>query len=208
MAWKRRGTDSREGPKNAAYRRDHSTAHRNTADRVRRRFLYVIMSISAPSITTSVLDRLIDNEPQNRHSEVPKNQSQILNELRQYVRRDLQNLLNSRLRCTTIPSDLRELEVSLVNFGIPDFCGENSKSENSEELLDYIRSAIQNFEPRLKKVQVTAIENEKEKGISRILQFRIRAVLCVDPIQDQVSYNSTLEVSTGDFRVEANKNDR
>jgi len=156
-------------------------------------------------ILTSILDRLLDDEPQNNQPEPPKHHHQLLRDLRLSVRRDLENLLNTRRRCTALPSDLTQLEVSLVNYGIPDFCAENVGGEDPEELLRDIQLTIQRFEPRLKKVRVAEIENEQGQGIDRTLRFRIHAILCVNRIQDPVSFDSALEIATGDFRVETNK---
>ena len=156
-------------------------------------------------ILTSILDRLLNDEPANHQSDPPKSHNQVLRELRASVRRDLENLLNTRKRCTKWSPDLRELEVSLVNYGIPDFCGENMGGEDSDELLKSVQTTIQIFEPRLKKVRVTAIEKDDGESIDRTLRFRIQAVLFVEPIQDAVSFDSALEIATGDFRVEASK---
>ena len=48
-------------------------------------------------LVPSVLDRLMDCEPDNPR-EAPKSRHQILRELKQSVRRDLENLLNTRWR--------------------------------------------------------------------------------------------------------------
>ena len=40
---------------------------------------------------------------------------QVLRDLRECLRRDLENLLNTRRRCLPAPPDLEELETSLVN---------------------------------------------------------------------------------------------
>ena len=70
----------------------------------------------------SVLDRLIDDDPQVRH-EAQRNRNQLLRDLKLAVRRDLENLLNTRVCCATWPRELTELQQSLVNYGIPDLSG-------------------------------------------------------------------------------------
>ena len=69
-----------------------------------------------------MLDRLIDHEPEVRR-ESPRSRNQVLRELKQSVRRDLENLLNTRVRCVPLPPELKELKQSLVNYGIPDLTG-------------------------------------------------------------------------------------
>ena len=76
----------------------------------------------------SVFDRLIDDDPQGQR-EVSKPRAQVLREIKQAVCRDLENLLNARQRCGAIPPDLKELDVSLVNYGIPDFTGAGMSGE-------------------------------------------------------------------------------
>lgn len=148
----------------------------------------------------SVLDRLLDDDPTVTR-EVPKNGAQVLRELKQSVRRDLENLLNTRCRPMTLPEELSELEVSLVNYGIPDFTGSNLRAAEEPDLLfRAIESAIRNFEPRLTVVRVEPVSNSEP--LDRTLRFRIDAVLSVDPIEERVLFNSALEPATGAYQIE------
>src|SRR5262245_65798814 len=81
----------------------------------------------------SVLDRLQDADPEAKH-DAPKSRGQNLAELRRAVRRDLEALLNTRQRCISPPSDLEELDRSLVSYGIRDFSslGLGMESERKE----------------------------------------------------------------------------
>ncbi len=150
-------------------------------------------------IQVSILDRLLDDEP-DRQQDAPQTHSQMLRDLKQAVRRDLENLLNTRWRCVAWPPDLGELETSLVNYGIPDFCGGNIGADNPDTLLEIIQFTIRHFEPRLKNVRVS--RPDKSERVDRTLPFRIDAVLCVDPIEDRVAFDSALEINTGNVRVE------
>lgn len=156
-----------------------------------------------PTVLVSILDRLLDDEPHNRtRAEPPKSQNQVLRELKHSVRRDLENLLNTRWRATVWPLKLSELQASLVNYGIPDFCGENFGAQDPDELLYCIQFAIRHFEPRLKNVRVTFLENKKGESTDRTLKFRIDAILSVEPIRDRIAFDSSLEMTTGDIHVE------
>ena len=150
-------------------------------------------------ILVSILDRLLDDDP-DRQQDSPKTQNQVIRELRQSVRRDLENLLNTRWRCVAWPPELSELETSLINYGIPDFCGGNIGAEDPEKLLEIIQFTIRHFEPRLKNVRVT--QPDKSQRVDRTLPFRIEAVLNVDTFEDRVSFDSALEINTGNVRVE------
>src|SRR5580693_7890058 len=93
----------------------------------------------------SVLDRLIDSDPTVRR-EAPRGRNQSLRELKQSVRRDLESLLNTRVRCLPWPSDLKELKHSLVNYGIPDLTGVSAgSSKERDQLCREIESVVKRY---------------------------------------------------------------
>lgn len=153
---------------------------------------------AAQSLTPSVLDRLIDDYPESA-TEANKRQGQILRELKQSVRRDLENLLNTRVRCVPLPPGLEELEVSLANYGIPDFTGSNAVGGNVGELFRAIERAVQIFEPRLKEIRVEPAGGSEP--LDRTLRFRISAVLHVEPIEERMYLDSEVEPVTGTFHI-------
>ena len=143
----------------------------------------------------SVLDRLLDDEPESTR-EAARNQAQLLRDLKVSVRRDLQNLLNTRRRLLTWPPNLDELEKSLVNYGIPDFTGSNMAAvKDREELCRVIQGVIRRFEPRFKSVTVQLLTNAEP--LDRTLRFRIDAMLYADPAPEPVVFDSALEPTTG-----------
>lgn len=148
----------------------------------------------------SVLDRLIDLEP-HRRSEPPPNRTQVLQQMKQSVGRDLQNLLNTRCRATGWPAAMEQLDHSLVAYGIPDCVGINTGSrEQQESLRRMIAQAIERFEPRLTNVRVTVADTNDPAD--RALRFRIDAMLKVDPAPEPVVYDSRLDATNGDFFVQ------
>ena len=68
----------------------------------------------------SLLDRLIDDSPGQPDSGRLR-RGFDLKALRQSVRRDLENLLNSRVQWHTWPDSYTELPQSLLNYGLPHF---------------------------------------------------------------------------------------
>jgi type VI secretion system protein ImpF len=151
-------------------------------------------------LVPSVLDRLIDDDPASSKESV-KQRYQIIRDLKESLKRDLEQLLNTRWRCRQWPPDLNELEVSLVNYGIPDFTGVHfSSKERQEELKDVIETVIRNYEPRLGEVTVeVATDHDVE---DRSFHFRIDALLMVDPAPEPVTFDTKMEPVTGDFSVE------
>jgi len=147
----------------------------------------------------SVLDRLIDREPENQR-EAPLSRHQVLRELKQSVRHDLENLLNTRWRCVQWPPDLDALDVSLVNYGIPDFTGASMGTPSSrEQLRQVVEQVIRKFEPRFKSVRVKLLEHADETD--RSLRLRIDALLYAEPAPEPVIFDSQLEPTSGNFAV-------
>ncbi len=149
-------------------------------------------------ITPSVIDRLIDYEPQY-HVDAPKTQAQSLNELKASVKRDVEWLLNSRHPYKTIPEGLSEVADSLAQFGIPDFTGMSSKDENERKnLVKSIEESLNRFEPRLMNVVVTFEETDV---VNRGVKFQIEGLLRVDPTPEPIVFDTVLTAGTSRFTI-------
>ena len=147
----------------------------------------------------SVLDRLIDDEP-GKVREAPKSRNQVLRELKTSVRNDLERLLNTRWRCVWWPADLDQLDLSLVNYGIPDFTGTSmSQASQREKLRSILEQVIRKFEPRFKSVSVRMRENTDPSD--RTLRLRIDALLYAEPAPEPVVFDSQLEPTSATFEV-------
>lgn len=150
-------------------------------------------------LVPSVLDRLIDEEP-TATREPPKSRSQLLRDLKQSIRRDLENLLNTRQRCQSWPDSLSELEVSLVNYGIPDLTGAAlGAASGREEFRQVFEKAIRLFEPRFARLTVEMLGNAEP--LDRILRFRINAMLYAEPAPEPIVFDSALQPTTGNVEV-------
>lgn len=142
----------------------------------------------------SVLDRLIDEHPGER--DAPQTETQVFRELKRSLRRDLENLLNTRRRATSWPEDLEELERSLVNYGIPDVTGGGlTMGFSRDEFLRTVETVVEQFEPRLTHVVVTPMQNVEP--LDRTLRFRIDAELRADPAPEPIVFDSALQPTTG-----------
>lgn len=150
-------------------------------------------------LVPSVLDRLIDEQP-TATREAPKTRNQVLRELKRSLRRDLENLLNTRWRCTTWPQNLEELELSLVNYGIPDITAADlGSARNRAEFRQVVETVIRQFEPRFKSVKVEMLDNVET--LDRTLRFRIDALLYAEPAPEPVLFDSALQPATGNVEV-------
>jgi type VI secretion system protein ImpF len=138
----------------------------------------------------SVLDRLLDDAPDVQR-EAPASTHQYLRDLRDSVRRDLENLLNTRKRLLAWPPK-SEGERSVLAYGVPDLTGRNfSSKQRRADFLRSVEEVLRRFEPRFKRVKVTAIESEE--ALERTLHFRIDALLHAEPVPEQVAFDSTME---------------
>lgn len=151
----------------------------------------------------SILDRLLDDEPQTQ-IEADKNRHQRQRELRDSVRRDLQNLLNTRHRMVSPPEEYSQLDVSLLNYGLPDLATINiADNEKKRSFLRLLEKIICNFEPRFKSVKVQHVTNSNNED--RTLRFRVDATLYADPAPEIIIFDSVLDPVSRTVNVEESK---
>ena len=151
------------------------------------------------TVTLSVLDRLIDREPDNS-ADPFTTQAASIRQLKAAVRRDLEWLLNTRRIVVDLPESFEELTRSLYNFGLPDFSSYSVNSaRDKSRLLRTLERAIALFEPRLMSVKV--IPMEVETGVTRMLRFQIQALLKMDPTPEQISFDTVLQLASGEYQV-------
>lgn len=115
------------------------------------------------------------------------------------VRRDLEDLLNTRRRCVGAPPEYAQLQASLISYGLPDFTGADlGAPENRQQFCRVIEATISAFEPRLKNVKV----DEGDTGdLNARFVFRIQAVIRSPQGLEEVVFDSALERATSAFAV-------
>jgi type VI secretion system protein ImpF len=150
------------------------------------------------SITPSILDRLIDYEP-NMPAEPPRSRQQNLRELKQSVRRDIECLLNARCFTYDLDENLEELNSSVAVYGLPDLTGVSAKDPSEQNRMTAsIERAIELFEPRFINVRVNL---EPVSNVDKQLRFRIEASLDLEPTPEPVVFDTVLEMGSGNFAV-------
>jgi type VI secretion system protein ImpF len=158
------------------------------------------------TITLTVLDRLIDREPKNRSTEVPLNRSQALRELRASLRRDLEWLLNTRRTPLEASEAHGEASASVYNYGLPDITSMSvHSSQDQSRLCKLLESCIATFEPRLASVKVALVPAASG---TRTLRFVIEGLLRIDPAPEHISFDTTLELSSGEYAVKGENGGR
>jgi type VI secretion system protein ImpF len=140
-----------------------------------------------------LLDRLLDDDPKIK-SEAPMTRSASLARLKTAVRRDLENLLNTRRTPDFIPEGSVEILRSVYYYGLPDITSmpANFLYEQTK-LLQSIETAVKTFEARLDGVKVSLIP---VAGQSRVLRFVIDGMLRIDPLPEHVVYDASIELTS------------
>jgi type VI secretion system protein ImpF len=152
------------------------------------------------SVTLSVLDRLIDDDPRTS-SEPQMSRAQSVRLLKDAVRRDLEWLLNTRRIAEPPDERLREVNKSVYVYGLPDFTTYSLASPRDQaRLLRAFQATVRQFEPRLANVKIVDLGQPDAR--SRTLRLRIEALLLMDPAPEHISFDTVLELASGQYEVE------
>ncbi len=140
----------------------------------------------------SLLDRL------DRAAGLRTNRVVGIDDLRNWVLRDLVFLLNSRRGPTDLAAPLDD---SLLAYGLPDLTNARlNEASVRERLRAAIANAIRRFEPRLfdVRISVDAVCSEELQ-----LRFRIDAMLRAEPEPQPFSAEPLLDIPTRAFEMPA-----
>lgn len=144
-------------------------------------------------VTQSVLDRLlaVDDWPATR--------SQSVRFLRDALKRDVEWLLNTRQPYFDQLSSWPAAKDSVINYGLPDITSLGlTSAADHQALRQSIAACLRIFEPRLTDVHVTL---EGSDMADRRLRFHIEGNLKLDPSPEEVSFDTILELASGEYKV-------
>lgn len=170
---------------------------------------FMAASDSTDGYEPSIFDRLTDANCMGAGDRRGYSETQLMN----IVRRDLENLLNTRR-----PSfeelgidHLPQARGSVVAYGLPDFANMGYLSAGDRaEIGKQIAEAVALFEPRLKDVEVimkepSQMKNElKEKFQVTAVYFHIAAKLRLDPCPP-ITFETMLELTDGRHHIEGDQ---
>jgi len=144
----------------------------------------------------SLLDRLVAPG-----GEAGSYRGQSVQAMKQSVRRDLENLLNTRCRSRPWPPVLNdELQYSLQGYGLPDITGlDLGDAREREKFRRRVERTICDFEPRLRAIRVSLAPPEP---LQRVLRMRIEATMLADPIPKDVSFDTAVDPTTSSVSVD------
>jgi type VI secretion system lysozyme-like protein len=143
-------------------------------------------------VRTPLFDRLVDRDPFLRR-EVRPMRTLDRRGLKESVRRELEQLFNTR--CPIPTHRLRLRERSVIDYGIPDFSTFSPRRfDDRTRLADVLRRAIEAFEPRLASVRVHV---DAVGGDDMALVAVIEADLIVENVTEPVSFETVLQLKEG-----------
>jgi type VI secretion system protein ImpF len=149
-------------------------------------------------VTPSVLDRLLDYEPELSREPLPS-RAKNLRQFKQAIRRDLEWLLNTRQIVNELPPELKETNNSLAAYGLPDFTTLNMENAADQKRIKReIEETIRRFEQRLENVVVSF---EAGRTTERVFRFRIDARLKVEPSPEPITFDTVLQLGSGQYQI-------
>lgn len=154
--------------------------------------------LNSYNIQASILDRLVDNEPETTREPVQFRLISI-NQLKASVVRDLENLLNTKRQINAPPTQYNEVNNSVFAYGLRDFTSQNPKSLSvRQQLRQDIEQTIGRFEPRLRNVSVHI---EQPGQTERNLRFRITGLLVAESAAEPVAFDTYFDVNRGEYTI-------
>jgi type VI secretion system protein ImpF len=154
---------------------------------------------SRQQLMPTILDRLIDPEMVGAGAQWGYTISQMIDS----VRRDVEELLNTRQSHQGLPEEFVETHQSIVAYGLPDFTSMNvRRTKGLEEMGAMIESLVGMFEPRLRNIRAIPVEVEegKQNKDEARVRFNIEATLFVDPFPE-VGFSTVVELLSGQASI-------
>jgi type VI secretion system protein ImpF len=144
-------------------------------------------------VTQSILDRLMEVE------DWPATRSQSTRFFRDALKRDLEWLLNTRQPPLPEVAGYPAAKASVINYGLPDISslGLNNAADH-RALRIAIEGCLRNYEPRLMDVRVSL---QGSDTTDRRLRFHIEGNMKLDPAPEEISFDTVLELTSGEYKV-------
>lgn len=149
-------------------------------------------------ITQSLIDRLIDDEP-DRAVEMAESDERALARCKLGLRRDLEGLLNSKRPLLAAVEAQEGMDKTVVAFGLKDISTEDFSAAGARDRVRrMVAQCIRDHEPRLSNIEVEVDDGPTSRGI----RFRITAVLTVARASESVIYDASVRPSDRAIAIE------
>jgi type VI secretion system protein ImpF len=144
---------------------------------------------------TTLFDRLLPETDQN-------DRGISLQELRESVASDLEDLLNSRMaKLDHVIDQFPLAKQSILQFGIIDFVGLSTANPiDRDKICQSIERSIAAHEPRLKQIKVEMLLDGQNMGA---LYLSIQAYLNIHPLFEPVIFDAVLKPTTQQYVISA-----
>ncbi|AMA45717.1 type VI secretion system baseplate subunit TssE [Pseudomonas monteilii] len=153
-----------------------------------------------PRLLPSLLDRLLDDRP-HQSTEPSGLRTFSLAEYKASIVRDLEVLVNTRQSLVAEELDgFPHLAGSILEYGMPDFTSRSVLDPHDRRLIQQqLERAITTGDRRFHRVRVQLLAQQDGH---RMLTFRVDAVLRLQDISRQVSFDAVLQVNTQEYTVQ------
>ena len=143
----------------------------------------------------TLFDRLLPETDQN-------DRGISLQELRESVASDLEDLLNSRMaKLDHLIDQFPLAKQSILQFGIIDFVGlSTANPSDRDKICQSIEQSITAHEPRLKQIKVEMLLDGQNMGA---LYLSIQAYLNFHPLFEPVIFDAVLKPTTQQYVISA-----
>jgi len=165
---------------------------------------------SRDRLQPSLLDRLLDHEPQQRQEAL---EARVLTrqQLRAAVLRDLSWLFNAT-RAEPEPNSTRKEDLALwksapearrsvLNYGMPAFAGVTLSSMDTRAIAREVRETISTFEPRIDPHTLEVEVKFDYENHHNTMQLVIRGQMWAQPVPLELLLAADVDVETGGTRV-------
>jgi type VI secretion system protein ImpF len=116
------------------------------------------------------------------------------------LKRDLENLLNTRTACISRVNYLPQLQKSLLDYGIANFAVTRQKNQQLN-FCQQLQMIIKNYEPRFKEVIVRLSEYKMQAQATNVLHLYIEGYLFAKPETELMIFMATFNPATRHFYV-------
>lgn len=155
---------------------------------------------SQHKLLPSLLDRLLDDRP-HKSMEASSQRLCSLADYKASIVRDLEILVNTRQ--SLVAGELEgfaNLGGTILDYGMPDFTSRSVLDPQDRLLIQrQLEKAITVGDRRFRSVKVQLLAQQTGQ---RMLTFRVDAVLRLQDISRQVSFDAVLQVNTQEYKVQ------
>ena len=150
----------------------------------------------------SLLDRLIDDEPQLSQESRDK-RVMSLRRLRAAVLRDIGWLLNTvNFYPPETLTPFQNVATSVLNYGLAELTGKTHSGVDVAILERQLRQAIWNFEPRLvRETLVVRLKIDEKHMNQNAVTLEIEGELWAEPMPLRIFMKTEVDLESGEFKI-------